>query len=159
MNVNKIINKAIKGLDLLQIKGSNASNIVINGKSYNVTGNNITISNGKVIVDGIEIADESNSKKIEVIINGDVGSVECAGNVHVNGNSLDIKAGYNVEVGGDCLDIDCGGNVKIQGKVRDVNCGGNVTCGDVSGSISCGGNVNCGKVEGDIDAGCSVRHL
>lgn len=91
-------------------------------------GSNVVVSKGKVIIDGKVIKNELIGN-IEVSIDGDITSIDCAGEVIVNGN-----------VNGN---IDCGGSVKISG--------------NVDGSIDCGGSCECGNVGGDIDAGGSVK--
>lgn len=90
-------------------------------------GNNVVISNGKVIVDGTIIATYGNGAQIT--INGDVNNIECTGSVEVKGNSA-----Y----------IDCGGSCTVGGKVLGrINAGGSVRCGDAYGDISAGGSVHC----------------
>ena len=103
------------------------SSVTINGQTITCSGSNITILNGKVIVDGNIIqSDIGNNAK--VIINGDVNKIECSGSVEVHGNSGSI---------------DCGGSCTVDGEVK--------------GNIDAGGSVECGNVSGDIDAGGSVR--
>lgn len=94
------------------------NNMNINGKNYNVQGNNIVVKNGTVYVDGVFVeGDLSGDVKIEFF--GDVASLDCTsatihGNVEGNVNCTSIKCG---DVGGsvNCTSIKCndvGGNVK-----------------------------------------------
>ena len=102
------------------------NSITVNGVHVQCCGSNITIKNGKIIVDGKTIQSDIEAN-VEVIINGDVNKIDCAGSVQVHGNS------------------------------GSVNCGGSCTVdGNVNGNIDAGGSVRCGNVSGDIDAGGSV---
>lgn len=103
------------------------SSVVINGQTINCSGSNIVIQNGKVVVDG-KVIQSDIGNNAEVIINGDVNKIDCAGSVEVHGN---------------CGSIDCSGSCKIDG--------------DVNGNIDASGSVTCGNVSGDIDASGSVR--
>lgn len=106
------------------------NNIVINGEKINCNGSNLVIQNGKVVVDGKTIRQcEGN---VEVIVNGDVNKLDCAGSVVVQGNSGSI---------------DCGGSCTIGGNVTgNIDAGGSVSCGNVSGDIDAGGSVRCKKI-------------
>jgi hypothetical protein len=110
----------------------NMSKMNVNGKSYDIpNGASVSINNGTVIVNGVDITGKLAKSKytsINVTIEGDVNRIDCNGSVDVKGNTGNI---------------DCGGNCSV---------GGNV-----SGSIDCGGSCNCGNVGGNIDAGGSVH--
>lgn len=101
--------------------------ITINGTVFETNGRNISVNNGTVIVDG-EVIKKGISGSINIIINGDVNQIDCAGSVTVNGS-----------VAGD---IDCGGSVHVNENVK--------------GNIDCGGSCNCENVGGHVDAGGSV---
>lgn len=85
--------------------------IVVNGQTIETNGKNVSIVNGKVIVDGNLLAvTDLHSSNVE--IHGNCGDIETTGNVVVNGN---------------CEDIDTTGNVICNGTVRgDIDCSGNV---------------------------------
>ena len=102
--------------------------ININGKSITCSGNNISICNGAIIVDGKTIQ-EVNNNNVQVVIKGNVNKIDCSG---------------SVEVYGDSGDIDCGGSCGVNGNVK--------------GNITAGGSVNCGNTEGNISAGGNVRY-
>ena len=102
-------------------------NVIINGQSITCSGSNITIQNGKVIVDGKVIQSDLYGD-VKVVVNGNVDKIDYSGSVEVHGN---------------CGSIDCSGSCKIDG--------------DVNGNIDASGSVTCGKVSGDIDASGSVR--
>lgn len=108
--------------------------ITINGRTITCNGNgtyignvgNMSIINGRIIVDGKEITKlESNSNTI--IIEGDCGNIEADGSVEVRGN---------------CKNIDCGGSVNCKDVSGHVNCGCSVNCGNVDGDVSCGGSLS-----------------
>lgn len=88
---------------------------------YICNGSNISIINGRVIVDGKEIANEE-SKEIYVTIEGDVNKIDCSGSVTVNGN---VKG-----------NIDCSGSCDITG--------------DVGGDVDASGSVRCDKILSNI---------
>jgi hypothetical protein len=99
------------------------STIIINGKQIISNSGNISISNGKVIIDGVEQTDDS--KTINVVINGNI-------------NNLDIDYASSIEVNGD---------------VNTVNSkNGNIVCGNVTSNVeSKNGNIKCGNVGGDVN--------
>lgn len=102
---------------------------VINGKTYK--GSCIQVSNGRVIVDGVEHGVES-GPSIEVEIHGDVQSLELeSGTVRANS----------------------------AGMIRTVS--GDVVCGEVSGSVSAvSGDINTGAVSGMVSTvSGDITHL
>lgn len=107
-----------------------ANTIVINGITI-ASGDNITIRNGKVIVDGKDVTPDA--KEIVITITGDVSTlkVDACESIAVQGNAGSV----NTMSG----DIEVIGN--IEGSVQTVS--GNVECG---GSI--GGRVQ--TVSGEI---------
>lgn len=96
------------------------STININGRKFE--GNNITIKNNKVYVDGKDMTPEE--KQISIVVEGDV---------------LDINAD-NCEV------------ITIHGEVRSIKTmSGDVKCGNVNGSVSTmSGDVTCGNIAGGV---------
>lgn len=100
------------------------SSLTVNGTTY--FGNSIQISNGRVLVDGKEVADHAGSPKIEVNIHGDVDTIEAgSGDVRVNGNAGVIRTGS-----------------------------GDVECRDVAGTVTTGsGNVRCSAIAGNASTG------
>ena len=76
----------ISGNNQCIISNGNMHKVTINGKTINVSGNNVSISNGKVIVDGKEINDidgVNSNTVINVIIEGNVESIQCNGSGEV----------------------------------------------------------------------------
>ena len=93
---------------------------VVNGVTY--TGQNISVINGKVIIDGIDVTPDSKIINIEVFGDVDELVVNAANNIKVSGNVHSIRTSTG--------DIHCGnvtGNVHTQtGDVKCGNVGGNV---------------------------------
>ena len=89
--------------------------IVVNGKDIVCNGNNVSIMNNKVFVNGKEVSDKA-TKNCDVYIYGDVEHLECEGSVQCNNVKGNIQAGGSVN----CDDV--GGN---------INCGGSCNCDDV----------------------------
>lgn len=109
-------------------KNNSFSRVVINGKSIDCVGSNITVQNGKVIVDG-KVIQSNIGYDIKVVVYGDVNKLDCAGSVEVHGN---------------CGSIDCSGSCKVDGNVDgNIDASGSVTCGNVAGDIDCSGSVRC----------------
>lgn len=99
--------------------------IIINGKEIKCNGNNISVINNKVYVDGKVITDDV-FKNSDIYIYGNVENIECEGSVHCNDVHGDIKAGGSIN----CDDV--GG---------DISCGGSVNCDNIRGSVIAGGSV------------------
>lgn len=123
-------------MNVLNLFGRN-SNVQINGKTY--IGNNITMKNGVVIVDGVEQGDFSDEKKIEIKVLSNVESIESKESITIRGN-LTAK---NV-VAGTSLNCD-----NIQG---DVRAGTSVNCDDITGNASAGTTINCDDIKGNATA-------
>lgn len=105
------------------------NSVTINGKTYK-SEHSMSVSNGRVVIDGKEVTEEGMAKNgiLEIKIDGVLGNLVTDASVH---------AGL------------------VQG---DVQASGSVTCSHVSGDVQAGGSVTCGKVGGDIMAGGSVTH-
>lgn len=101
--------------------------IVVNGTRIQTNGNNISVINNQVYVDG-KLVQSDLSGDVNIKFEGDLASLKCNGSTTINGN---IK-----------------GNVDV---------GGSLDCNDIIGNIDVGGSVRCSKVSGDIDAGGSVK--
>jgi len=100
--------------------------ITINGSTFN--GNNVSIINGVVTIDG---------KAQNGTVNGVV--------------EIRIIEGAITNLTTDAS-VTCG---KVDG---DVQAGGSVNCDGIGGSINAGGSVRCDSVGGSVNAGGSVRH-
>ncbi|AYC51937.1 hypothetical protein [Bacillus licheniformis] len=104
---------------------SSNGKVTVNGVTYE--GNNITITNNEVLIDG---------KAVESSVSGVV-------KVKIEGTPAKVYSDASVEVKGDVL--------------GDVDSGGSVNCGNIKGNVDAGGSVRCGTVGGSVDAGGSVR--
>lgn len=98
-----------------------SASVTINGISY--SGNNISMSNGNVIVDGKII--ESDDKQIFIKVEGNI-------------QSLNIPSCKKLEVNGDV-----GSLVTVSGEVKCQNVGGSIK--------TTSGDVNCLTVAGDVN--------
>jgi hypothetical protein len=108
------------------------ASFTINGNTY--LGNSISVMNGKVIIDGIDVT--PNTKEININVDGDVTqlSVDACNKAIINGD-----VGYVKTQSGN---VDITGNVS--GDVETMS--GNVNCNDVGGDISTkSGNVKYKK--------------
>lgn len=112
---------------LAQLFFKQKSKVVINGKSY--TGNNVTVNNDQVFIDGQLVS--SSQPAITIEVTGDVEKLETtSGNVTVNGDAGEVKT--------------------VSGGVRCGHVMGNAT--STSGNIRChyvNGNIH--TVSGDVD--------
>lgn len=97
--------------------------ININGQTFK--GTNISVCNGRVMVDGVDVTPDQ--KQITIAVEGDVSE----------------------------LSIDSCNKLNITGSCRTVRSGsGDVNCGDVGGSVETGsGDVSCGNVQGNVETG------
>lgn len=100
--------------------------IIINGKEISCNGNNVTVINSKVFVDGKEVSDEA-IKNSDIHIYGDVQNIKCEGSVQCN----DVEG-----------DIQCSGSVSCDDVGGNINCGGSCNCDNVRGSITAGGSIS-----------------
>ena len=89
--------------------------ITINGKSYEVSGNNITVKNDSIYVDG-QLAESGLSGNVKVEFTGDLANLDCT-TATINGNVHGDVDGTTITCG------DVGGDVD----------GTNITCGDIKG--------------------------
>lgn len=109
------------------IFNNGASTIIINGKSHTVKGNNITVSNGKIIVDG-KVVQEGLSGEVTIKFEGDLANLKSDSSVIVNGN--------------------------IEGSASS---GGSLKCGDIGHNAVSGGSMKCETVNGSATSGGSMN--
>lgn len=105
------------------------SSVTINGKTY--IGNNIIVSNGKIIIDEKNVT--SDDKVINITVNGNIDSlkVDTCNKLEIIGNVTNVNT-----VSGD-VDI----NGDVSGSIQTVS--GDVKCNNVSGSINTlSGDIN-----------------
>jgi hypothetical protein len=103
-------------------RNSNMSTIRINNNSY--VGNSVTITNGKIIVNGKDVTPDSKTITINVEGNIDSLTVDACEKVTITGNANKVKT--------------MSGDVDIKGDVTDSvsTMSGDVDCGNIGGSIS-----------------------
>lgn len=95
--------------------------ITINGVT--ITGNNVSVVNGRVIVDGKDVNCEE--KVINIHVEGNLGSLtaDACSTITVNGSAGSVKTRSG--------DVQCG---DVSGAVSTMS--GDVTCGNIAGSVS-----------------------
>jgi len=107
--------------------------------SINISGNNVIVKNGKVIVDGNEV-----SAQLENLI------INISGNVE----NLDVDACKTITITGNAKKVNtASGDVivhDVDGNVQTVS--GDVKANDVSGDVeTVSGDVNANKILGNVD--------
>jgi hypothetical protein len=136
------------GSNLLFARRMGMGKIHVNGQEYDVPdGSRITVRNGKVHANGVELLPQlplsEGVVQVEVKADTLISLTVPRGDVTVHGN-----------VGGA---VDAGGNAAVTGSVNgSIYAGGSITCMDVGGNVDAGGSVACGNVAGMVDAGGSV---
>lgn len=99
--------------------------IIINGVTIDVTGNNVSIKNGTVLVNGNTIK-TGLSGIVQIKFEGELASLETDGNVECGNVQGDVRCGGSFQ----------GGDVR-----GSVDCGGSFTGKNVNGNIDAGGSV------------------
>lgn len=122
MNLSKLFSTAFKN----KAKGQ----ININGQSF--VGNNITVTNNEVLIDGKPVTLATKTFNLEINIHGDCEDVDNgSGKLNITGNTKNVDSGSG--------SVNIGGNVN--GSIDTGS--GSVVCGSVSGNIKTGsGSVN-----------------
>ena len=123
--------------------------VTINGKTFE--GNNLTIRNRTVFIDGKQVMDDYDSRKayklpegrVSIELTGAIGSVNCDESVIVNGTVTG--------------DVNAQGSVTCDDVGRDVHAQGSVSCDDVHGDVAAGGSVSCDDIRGSVQAGGSIN--
>jgi hypothetical protein len=100
--------------------------IIINGKTFQVSGQNIGVINNSIIVDGV-VVESGLSGIVKIEFHGNLASLQTSGDVVVHG-----------DVAG------------------DISASGDVRCGDVKGNVKASGDINCGHVDGKVYASGDV---
>lgn len=99
------------------------SRVTINGVTY--TGKSVSVSRGKVIIDGVNVTPDSN-RNIEILVEGNIEmlTVDSCDKIRVSGSvgSISTQSG-DVDISGD-----------ISGSVSTMS--GDVMCGEIFGSVS-----------------------
>lgn len=123
----------------------NMATMTINGRT--ITGNNIQMTGDRIIVDGVDVTDQTGvdmKSILEVKITGDVQNVSCDRGLSITGT-----------VHGN---VDSKGAVSCDNVGGDVKAAGAVSCDDVKGNVTAGGSVSCDDVGGSVSAGGRVSH-
>lgn len=123
-------------MKFLKMLGNN-SNVNINGKSY--SGNNITVQNSVVFVDGVEQGDFGDDKKVVIKIMSNVDSIESKESITIQGS---VKAG----------EIITGTSFNADNVIGNVKAGSSVNCDDIKGNVYAGTTINCDRISGNASA-------
>ena len=110
--------------------------IIINGKSY--TGNSISINKNQIIINGVNIVEDSKVINIAIEGNVDILSVDVCEKVVVHGfvNSVSTMSG----------DVEC---MSVNKDVKTMS--GSVECGDIGGDVSTSsGDVKAKNIGGSV---------
>ncbi|UUV46557.1 hypothetical protein [Bacillus phage vB_BanS-Thrax3] len=110
------------------------SSITINGQTY--VGNNITMDNGKVIVDGVE-QDVIHKEPIQLTVNCNVEKIFVEESISVHG---DIHGDVVAKNSINCMDV-----------IGDANAGFSINCSDIKGNAEANA-INCSDIYGDAKA-------
>ena len=116
--------------------------VTINGIQYK--GNNISIKNDRIVIDGVEVGSSLPAVSELRIVEGQVNKLETDHSV----KATDCYIG----------EVDAGGSVTCDDVGGSVNAGGSVTANDIKGSANAGGSVTCKIIGGSAMAGGSIRH-
>jgi len=100
------------------ITSNEKSTITINGKTYTVDGNNVSIIDNKILVDG-KVIEGSLSGIVKIEWNGPAANIDAV-SIHINGNVNGNVDGTSIQINGDVT-----GNVD----------GTSITCGKVLGNV------------------------
>ena len=122
----------------INIKGSKLGNgtVIIGGNiknsSISIEGNNVSIINNKIFVDGKEI--ETEEKVINIIVEGNLDKLEvdCCNSIKVNGVTKDVEVSNgNISINGD-----------VKGNVNNIN--GNIIAKAINGNYkTTNGDILC----------------
>lgn len=114
------------------------SSININGKSY--VGRSVVVTNNRVIINGVDVTADHDSKTINISIEGDVDelNVDNCDKITVKGNVKNLQSSSG--------DIECN---DVTGSIQTSS--GDIECGTVGGNIqTSSGDVRCGSVYGSV---------
>lgn len=113
--------------------GANKSNhmntITINGKSTQVSGKNIVVTNNKIYVDNVLI-EENLSNTVKIEFTGDLASLNCTSAI-INGN---VKG-----------DIDCT-SLSVKGDITGNVDGTNVSANNITGTVDAT-SIKCNQIK------------
>lgn len=114
IDTNSVYNQIINGSNMIEV----------NGKRY--VGNNLTVINDVVYIDGKRVDENGNTKTINITIDADV-------------ETVNVDNCYKLDVTGQCGSVSSkNGDIKINGDVS----------GDVTNK---NGDIKCGNISGDVD--------
>lgn len=115
------------------------ANIFVNNTKFQ--GTSIIVTNGKVMINGVDVTPDSKTINIKVEGNIDSLSSDICQTIAVNGNVGKLQNGSG--------DIEC---KDVNGDLTSGS--GDIKCGNVGGSVKSGsGDVECGNIGGGVQTG------
>jgi len=120
------------------------STITINGKTYITKGNDISIIDGIVSVDG-NIIEAGLSGNVKITWDGPLANLRADGDVTCENVNGKLDAGGNIHIKGNVnSNVNSGGSVHVSGNVGgNVQAGGSITAKDVGGYARASGSLHC----------------
>jgi hypothetical protein len=113
-------------------------NITINGVTYQ--GNNISVINGDVFIDG-----KSQTKIEKEVV------------IHIEGTVLNLQSDRSIVCGSIGGNATAGGSIDCNSIDGNATANGSINCDDIGGDVKAGGSVNCENVGGSVSAGGSIN--
>lgn len=115
----------------------------IDGREFK--GKNVSIQNGRVIIDGVT-QNGSLHGVVEIrVIDGVIENLSCDANVYCGDVTGNIDAGGSIQCGNVGGSVVADGSVQCGNVAKNVGAGGSVICSSVSGNVSAGGSINMGR--------------
>lgn len=118
----KNFNKSIKvnGTSIIQ----SGNKTIINGHTIEGNFKSVSVVNGKIYLDGKEYKptnEDGTEREIEVvqlIINGNVNTVDSTVDVSVNGEVGTVRAGRDVQIEGNVNSVSAGRDIDVDGDIK-----------------------------------------
>lgn len=140
--------------------------ITIGGKTIEVEGNNISIQDDKLYVDGVLVDLDQEGGLVKFASNGilkikwegdTLANLKTDKNVECENVAGNVDAGGSIRCGTVSGSVTCEGSVNCEDVGEGVKAGGSVNCGDVKGNVKAGGSICCNNVKGDVSSGGSIK--
>lgn len=119
-------------------KGGGKSTVNVNGRTITVSGNDISIINGKVYSDGILVEGDLIDNSVTIKIEGPIANITSDRSLTVIGNVTG--------------DVNSNGSVNCDDIKGNVSANGSINCDDISGNATAQGSINCDDIGGDATA-------
>ena len=130
---------------------------IING--IKIEGNNVSIINNKVTVDGKVLGTIKNGKLVkegeskELVIKSIIAETVTINNDEITINKIEstsIQADGHISAGDIKGNVVAGAHISCDNISGDVVAGAHVSCDNIGGNVKAGGHINCDTVKGDL---------